>query len=179
MRGFLITLFSSLLWFSAPVGAAAYACSGPKGGKVGQCAPDFELADLQGKRVRLSSYAGKVVFLNFWATWCAPCATEIPWMETASHRLIGKDFAVLTVSIDTEGGAAKIDRYFQDLFKKKAPFPVLLDTTKAISAQYGTFKVPETYIIDKTGKIRDKIEGIRDWSDSMLIHYFEVLASLK
>ena len=155
---------------------AGYICKGATGGKPGQCAPDFLLNDLSGKPVRLSSYAGKVVFLNFWATWCAPCADEIPWIETVSHRMIGKDFAVVTVSIDTEG-SKKIQEYFQGLFKKNPPFPVLLDAKKSVSSQYGTFKVPETYIIDKTGRIRDKVEGIRDWTDSMILHYFELLST--
>lgn len=152
------------------------ACDGPIGGKVGQCAPDFKLASLDGKEVRLSSYRGKVVFLNFWATWCAPCQVEMPAMERANGHISSDQFTMVTVSID-ENGKPAIDKFFERVFPGRTPnFSVLLDTERRISTQYGTFKVPETYIIDKTGRVRDRVEGIRDWDDSLIVHYLELLA---
>lgn len=86
---------------------------------------------------------------------------------------------MISVSIDTEGGSKKIHDYYQSRFNKKPTFPVLLDSTKSVSSKYGTFKVPETYIIDQTGRIRDKVEGIKDWNDPMILHYIELLISTK
>lgn len=170
---FLLFVFLSLPFSEALSGQ--FSCVGAKGGKPGACAHDFVLNDLDGRKTSLSDYAGKVIFLNFWATWCSPCAVEIPWMETLNHKLLKKKFAMITVSIDTDGGAKKIFDYYQSQFGRKPAFPVLLDQTKAVSNKYGTFKVPETYIIDHTGKILDKVEGIKDWTDSMILHYLELL----
>ena len=149
------------------------ACQGPMGGDEGQCAPDFTLTDLSGKSVKLSTFKNKVIFLNFWATWCEPCKIELPSME----KMLGKvrdDVVVLAVSIDSEG-KKEIEKFFG---KDLPPFPVLLDPERKVAQQYGTFKVPETYIIDKQGRVRDKIQGIREWDDSLVIHYLQVLAKL-
>ncbi|MCB0308840.1 MAG: TlpA family protein disulfide reductase [Bdellovibrionales bacterium] len=156
---------------------ANFKCEGSKGNKVGDCAFDFTLPNLNGNSTRLSQYAGQVIFLNFWATWCAPCADEIPWMETVLHKMENRKFAMITVSIDREG-PVKIKNYFNTLFKHEPLFPVLLDSEKTVSTRFGTFKVPETFIIDKTGKIRDKVEGIKNWSDPMIVHYMELLTTL-
>jgi peroxiredoxin len=82
---------------------------------------------------------------------------------------------MLSVSIDSEGRKV-IDPFFQKALKGRTPtFAVLLDPDGGVSKRYGTFKVPETYIIDRTGRILDKAMGIRDWSDSLLVHYFTLL----
>ena len=171
---FCLCLFSSVFH-----GSSAFAfgsCEGPTGGNPGQCALDFTLKTLDGRDVRLSDYKDKVIFLNFWATWCEPCVAEIPSLIKANEKLShNKPFVMLTVSIDTEGKEA-IDRFYKKHFKGEyPPYPHLMDTNKKISMNYGTFKVPETYIIDKKGVVRDKVEGIRDWEDSLIMHYLELL----
>jgi peroxiredoxin len=92
-------------------------------------------------------------------------------MEEANQKLASDRFVMLAVSIDSEGFPA-VDKFFQG----KAPsFTVLLDREHRISHKYGTFKVPETYIIDKTGRVRDRIEGVKQWNDSLILHYLELL----
>jgi cytochrome c biogenesis protein CcmG, thiol:disulfide interchange protein DsbE len=169
-------LIPFLLWMGS-AHAASKSCDGPIGGREGNCAADFQLQSLDGKPVRLSDFKGKVVFLNFWATWCEPCAVELPAIDRLGAYFKGKEIKVLTVSIDKEGKAA-IEPFFAKVLKKhEASFDVLLDTDQKISKSYGTFKVPETYIIDPSGRIRDKAEGIRDWDDAMMIHYLELLSA--
>ena len=171
MLVFVVTLTSSAFLSRA----YASACSGPKAGREGACAYDFQLKDLSGKTVTLSDHFGKVIFLNFWATWCEPCVVEMPELEKLRKRLSGKSFVMLTVSIDDEGAPA-IEKFFKKVFPKSSPkFPVLLDSNQKVSKMFGTFKVPETYIIDPSGKIVDKVEGIRSWSDSLIAHYLELL----
>lgn len=169
-----IVLFLSLGFINSL--QAVENCKGPTGGTPGQCAPDFTLKSMDGKEVRLADYRGKILFLNFWATWCQPCIDEIPSLIKAHEKLKGSAVEMLSVSMDTEGKEA-IDGFFKKHFGGKyPPYPNLMDTNKKISMHYGTFKVPETYIIDKTGRVRDKIEGVRDWEDSIVLHYLELLS---
>ncbi len=166
LRAFLVT---------GLIASSAFAlCTQRVGGHEGECAADFRLKSLDGKEISLSSLRGKVVFLNFWATWCEPCKVEVPYLEKVYHAMEKENFVLLSVSIDSEGKKA-IDSFWGN---RNAPFPVLLDSDQKVSRQYGTFKVPETYIIDREGNIRDKIEGIREWSDPMLIHYFKLLSQM-
>ena len=167
-----------LFLFCGVIAGDAYsreACVGPKGGKEGQCAPDFELLSTSGEKVSLSDFRGKVVFLNFWATWCEPCKVEIPSMETLNAKLRDKNFHMISVSIDSEG-KKEISKFFDGRWPS---FPVLMDADHKVSHLYGTFKVPETYIIGPEGKVRDRVEGIRDWSESMTVHYLELLSEKK
>ena len=100
----------------------------------------------------------------------------VRWHPDKLNRTLPKDKVVMiTVNIDDDGKKA-VDKFYQGQLKGKIPsFPVLLDFQQVASKSYGTFKVPETFIIDKTGRIRDKVEGIRDWSDSMTLHYLQLL----
>jgi peroxiredoxin len=123
-------------------------------------APEFSLMSLDGKRINLSDYRGKVVMLHFWATWCPPCVEEVPTIETLYRNTLGKDFVILAVSVD-EGGAASIRSFMQ---RNKLSFPVLLDPDHAVSGLYGTYKFPETYIIGRNGIVKDKVIGPRDWA---------------
>src|SRR5262245_61477504 len=122
------------------------ACSGPVGGAPGNCAPDFHLKDLNGKEIRLSQFRGKVVALNLWASWCAPCATEIPSMQEAVRRMPQKDFVMLAVSADSDGKKA-VAPFLEKMLGASGPlFTVLLDPSQAVTKRFGTFKFPETYI---------------------------------
>ncbi|MFH1017326.1 MAG: TlpA disulfide reductase family protein [Pseudomonadota bacterium] len=159
--------------------AATRACLGVTGGREGDCAPDFTLKTLDGKTLSLSRFRGKVVFLNFWATWCEPCAAEVATMDELNRALRGSPFVMLSVSMDDDG-VKSVDPFLRKNLKGQLPsHAVLLDSNQKVSSAYGTFKVPETYVIDKAGRITDKIIGVRDWGDSLLVHYFTLLTKEK
>lgn len=136
----------------------------------GSAAPDFTVKDLDGKDVTLSSLKGSVVLVNFWATWCPPCKEEIPSMIRLNQVMAGKAFRMLAISID-EGGKEAIGNFF----KGSKELPVYLDTDAKISRLYGTTGVPETFIVDKQGIIRQKIVGGIDWSSPEVISYLDEL----
>ncbi len=128
---------------------------------AGGKAADFKLEDLGGKSVRLFALRGKVVFLNIWATWCAPCREEMPSMETLYDEFKGnKDFVMLAVSQDTKGKEAVVP-YVE---KNGYHFEVLLDPRNEVSEAYNVSGVPETFIIDRTGRIVAHHMGAFDWS---------------
>ncbi len=128
---------------------------------VGKAAPDFRLPDLNDKEVRLSDFRGKVVFLNFWATWCKPCREEMPSMEIL-HKNFEKDgLVVLAVSIDRVTTKKDIPPFVKGL---NLTFPVLVDSWGQTDKRYKLMGVPETYIIDQEGVLREKVIGPRDWT---------------
>ncbi|HKZ46092.1 MAG TPA: TlpA disulfide reductase family protein [Thermodesulfobacteriota bacterium] len=131
----------------------------------GKTAPDFtlpQIGSLGGKMVKLSDYKGKVVFVNFWATWCKPCEEEMPSMQVMYVALKKQypNFEILAVSID------KGDPDIVESFAKKyeVTFPILHDRNGKIKEIYKTTGVPETFIIDQNGIIAEKVWGPRDWS---------------
>jgi cytochrome c biogenesis protein CcmG, thiol:disulfide interchange protein DsbE len=127
---------------------------------AGKVPPAFELPDLEGNMVSLSSYKGKVIFLNFWATWCKPCEEEMPSMEYLYKKLQGENFEMVAVSIDSKGPGA-----VQEFVEKYGiSFPVLHDRKGKIKELYKTTGVPETFIIDQNGVVAEKVWGPRDWS---------------
>ena len=129
---------------------------------VGKLAPDFALNDLNGETRKLSDYQGQVVFLNFWATWCKPCQEEMPSMERLHQDLeaeFSDSFVMLAVSIDKS--ADDIPAF---MAKHKLTFPVLHDRWGKVDRIYKIMGVPETYIIDQTGVLVEKVVGPRDWN---------------
>ena len=133
----------------------------------GNPAPNFTLKDLEGREVKLADLKGKVVVLNFWATWCPPCREEIPSMMQLNQAMAGKPFQMLAVSID-EGGQAAVVGYFKQSGNN---LPALLDPTQAVSKRYGTTGVPESFVIDKKGVILKKVVGGVNWSDPAAIKF--------
>ena len=114
--------------------------------KPGKSAPDFALPDIDGKVHRLSEYRGKVVLVNFWATWCPPCRREIPSMERLLEQLKGKPFVVL--AIDQEETADSVFVFTGQL--DPAPtFPILLDRTSAVAPAWGVLGLPTSFIVDQ------------------------------
>lgn len=127
---------------------------------AGTQAIDFQLPDLDGKTRSLGEFKGKVVFLNFWATWCKPCEEEMPSMQQLYAALQGKPFEIVAVSIDKDGPEA-----IREFAKKYGvTFTVLHDRKGRIKELYKTTGVPETFIIDQNGVIAEKVWGPRDWS---------------
>ena len=123
-------------------------------------APSIPLADVDGKAVALARYKGKVVLLNFWATWCAPCIREMPALDALHAKLGGKDFAVVAVSIDRLG-FAKITPFLDKLGVKK--LHVLHDKSRQLYRKAGVRGLPTTMIIDHEGKVRGYLEGPAEW----------------
>lgn len=122
-------------------------------------APNFSLPDLNSQKVELKDYRGKVVFLNFWATWCLTCEEEMPSMEKLYQKFKGNSFEILTVSIDKEGKGI-VASYMK---KFGLTFPALLDPKSKVAKLYRTTGVPETFIINKEGFIIHKAIGPRKW----------------
>ncbi len=137
----------------------------------GNQAPDFTLLDLSGRPVQLSSLRGKVVLLNFWATWCPPCREEIPSLVQLNKAMQGKPFQMLAVSVD-EGGKDAVQAFFA---KKGVTLPALLDGDGKVSRVYGTTGVPETFVIDAKGVIMKKVMGPLDWSSVEVVSYLQEL----
>ena len=112
-------------------------------------APDFTLTDADGKQVKLSDYRGKVVLLNFWATWCGPCAIEIPWFEQFEQQYKSKGFEVLGVSMDEDGWKA-IKPY---VAARKVNYRILLGNDFVTQLYGGVESLPTTFMIDRNGRI--------------------------
>ncbi|MEK7286031.1 MAG: TlpA disulfide reductase family protein [Nitrospirota bacterium] len=136
-------------------------CSKQTGVIVGQGALDFRLKTLKGYELSLSSLRGKVVLINFWATWCGPCKKEMPSMETLYRSYKREDFEILAISIDTAGAQSVRDFVGQFGFT----FPILLDTDFSVNQTYEARYVPTSVLVDRNGIIREHINGARDWMD--------------
>jgi peroxiredoxin len=139
--------------------------------RVGQPLADFSLPDLQGHMVQLSSLQGKVVFINVWATWCPPCVDEMPTIQRLYDRLHTQGLEVLAISLDALG-AQVVAPFVRDY---RLTFPVLLDARSTIERLYRTSGVPESFIVDKRGRLVDKIIGPRDWTHTQMLMLFERL----
>ena len=123
-------------------------------------AVDFDLADLAGEIHSLRRYRGSVVFLNFWATWCGPCRTEMPDLQELHDEL--DDAAAFTMlAINLQEDAAQVRRFADEL---ELSFQILLDSSGETSAAYGARTLPMSYIIDKDGSILARIIGVREWA---------------
>lgn len=122
-------------------------------------AADFTLTDMEGKQVSLSQYRGKVVILNFWATWCPPCREEMPSMERLYQDYKDKGLVILAVNVD-ENGHKAVSQFLQ---RTPYSFPILLDSKSVAQNTYGVFRFPESFIIDRNGIMVKRIIGGRDW----------------
>ena len=121
----------------------------------------FKLPARGGGDVDLASFRGKLVLVNFWATWCPPCREEMPSLGRLAQQFDGASFEIVAVSVDEDGWPA-IDKF---LAKPKTPYRVALDAGGSISQSYGTTKLPESYLVDRDGHVRLKFVGPRNWLD--------------
>jgi peroxiredoxin len=121
-------------------------------------APDFILNNLEAHSISLSSLRGKVVFINFWGTWCQYCLLEMPSIQRMYDQFKHKDFEVLAINVNDTPAAAK--SYVKE---NKLTFPVLLDLEYKASQTYGVRGFPTTYIVDKSGNLIGKLVGSREW----------------
>jgi peroxiredoxin len=145
---------------------ACYSGSRPAG--INAPAPDFTVKDAE-RTVSLHDLKGKVVVLNFWATWCPPCVQEMPSLVALQGRM--KDqITVLAVSLDADAGAYR--KFIKD---HNIALLTVRDPDQKSNTLYGTFKFPETYIIDRQGNIRRKFIGAINWNDPEIEQYLRGL----
>ena len=121
---------------------------------VGMEAEDFQLTDLDSKPHSLSQYRGQIVLLNFWATWCKPCTTEMPAMQASFDKLRDKGFVVLAIN-ELEDNA-KVREHIKTYGHT---FTVLMDPDNKVANQFGVFGLPVSVFIDQQGKVREYIKG--------------------
>jgi cytochrome c biogenesis protein CcmG, thiol:disulfide interchange protein DsbE len=137
--------------------------------RIGTAAPDFTVQDGD-RKVTLSELRGKVVVLNFWATWCAPCVEEMPSLVQLQQRFKDKGITVVGVSVDVDA-----DAYHKFLKDYKIDFVTVRDPDEKTANLYGTFKWPETYIIDRNGIVRRKFIGPVEWSQPEIVDFLSKL----
>ncbi len=141
--------------------------------KSGTKAPHFSLEDLNGKKTELRHYRGKVVFLNFWATWCGPCKEEMPSMEELWKQFKDKDFVFLAISVDYAG----VKPARELIEKHRYTFPVLIDSKSEALDLFQVRRIPTTILIDKKGLIVGKAVGPRDWKKQEIATIINFLLS--
>jgi cytochrome c biogenesis protein CcmG/thiol:disulfide interchange protein DsbE len=139
----------------------------------GQTASDFAL-QIDGKPAQLSDLRGKVVLLNFWASWCQPCVDEAPSLDALQKRIAPLGGTVLGVSVDDDRTA-----YENFLKTYSVDYPTYRDPSKQIPLSYGTTMYPETYVIDRDGKIDSKIVGPQDWTSPAMMAYLDSVLRVK
>ena len=128
--------------------------------------------DIEGKAVDLKAMHGRVLVVNFWATWCVPCRDEMPSLQRLRARLAGKPFEVITVNFGES--AEKIAQF---LDKENVTLPVLLDTQKETAKDWGVGGLPMTFLVDARGRVRYSVFGERDWSEGPSLALVERLVA--
>jgi cytochrome c biogenesis protein CcmG/thiol:disulfide interchange protein DsbE len=152
--------YSALLLVGCVYLTILSACySGSRPPRIGSNAPDFTVQDTE-RTVKLSDFRGQVVVLNFWATWCPPCVEEMPSLVEMQRRMKAKGVTVVAVSMDVDQSA-----YRQFLKDHNVNLLTVRDPGQKSNNLYGTFKFPETYVIDRNGVMRRKFIGAVDWTE--------------
>ena len=131
--------------------------------------PPLALRDLAGRQHALADYRGKVVLVNFWATWCKPCEEEMPGMERLYQKYKDKGLVVLAISQDADGAGA-VPPFVK---KHGLTFPIGLDPKMSVSASYGVWALPSTFIIDRQGNRAHFANGPREWDGQAARDLFE------
>jgi len=160
------------VWTALVVGVVCLAALWPalRGPRGPRSTPSFVLPDLSGKVVRMEDLRGKVVLLNLWATWCPPCVEEMPTLQKLAKKMAGRDFALLAVSEDED--PSKVGPWIE---KHGFTFPVLLDARGQVGADLGITGYPETFVIDRQGRIVHHHVGFRDWVEPAIVAALERL----
>lgn len=170
MRATLVTAVG-LAAASAAALFVVHRASRPGGIEVGQSAPDFTLPAFPSGQARLHDLRGRVVLVNFWATWCPPCVEESPSLEKFAELMRNQGVEVIGISVDQDPSALQ---KFIDQFH--VTFTIGRDPNQELAHRYGTFKYPETYIVDRDGRVAEKIISAIDWQDPRIIAFVQDLA---
>ena len=153
IRRYVLTI-GCALFLAGTMGLSQSWSMGSRVPTVGTPVEDFQLVDLNGNTQSLSQYRGKVVLLNFWATWCKPCTTEMPAMQASFDKLRDKGFVVLAVN------ELEDDAKVRDHIKQYGhTFPVLMDRDNKVANQFGVFGLPVSVFIDPQGRVQEYIKG--------------------
>jgi len=138
--------------------------------EAGDTAPKFTIKTENGQQIGRSEFPGKLLMVNFWATWCPPCIEEMPSLNQFAQDMKPQGVTVLGISIDRNEKA-----YREFLQRNQLQFLVARDPEENISSSYGTFKWPETYLINREGKVVQKYIGPRDWTDPKVVNSIRAL----
>lgn len=166
-----------LLFFCCCLAIAVAGCSKDKSAATGvgvkekSVAPAISVISMDNQQLTLASLKGKVVLLNFWATWCPPCREEIPSMMKLDSFMAGKPFKMVCVSVD-EGGKKAVEDFFKN---SGHSLPAYVDPSGQAARSYGITGVPETFIIDKNGIVAKRVIGGLDWSSPEVVSFLEGL----
>jgi cytochrome c biogenesis protein CcmG, thiol:disulfide interchange protein DsbE len=133
--------------------------------EAGDRAPKFSITTESGQKISNKEFGGKLLVVNFWATWCPPCVEEMPSLNEFARTMQPAGVVVLGISVDRSEKA-----YRDFLARNQLAFQVARDPEETISSTYGTFKWPETYVIDREGKVVQKYIGPRDWTDPQIVN---------
>ena len=139
---------------------------------AGDTAPKFTVTADSGIKISPASFGGKLMLLNFWATWCAPCVQEVPSLNELQKQLANSGLVVVGISVDRNENS-----YKNFLKRFNIAFQTVRDPEENISASYGTYRFPETYLIDKNGKVLQKYIGPppKGWTDPEIVSYLRTL----
>jgi thiol-disulfide isomerase/thioredoxin len=161
--------FRRLLTFAVllPLGLLAACDRGAHPAQTGQVAPDFNVSDGSAS-IHLADYRGKVVLVNFWASWCGPCVEELPSLLDLHHD--NPDLAILAISVDEDP-----DAYSQFLARRHVDLKTVRDPSESAAKLFHTEQWPETYVIDRNGIIRRKFIGAQDWGSPEVRQYLKGL----
>ena len=182
----LLALLLGMLWWLLPARKAGeegskyhhaesldlYERAGVTEFKEGQRGPGLSLESLDGKTVSLNDYAGKLVLLNFWATWCPPCDAEMPTLENLWKRYRDKGLVVVGVSVDKAEPRAFVAPYVRG---KKLTFPILLDPDMKAAQAWRVAGIPATFLVKPSGEVSGLVQGAREWDSKEMVALMENL----
>jgi cytochrome c biogenesis protein CcmG/thiol:disulfide interchange protein DsbE len=137
---------------------------------AGDRAPDFSIQTDNGKTVTAHNFGGKLLILNFWATWCEPCVHEVPSLNRLENILGPKGLVVLGVSQDTD-----VQAYKNFLARFQVSYLTAREPDQEVKSKYGTILIPESYLIDQNGKVVEKIISDTDWSSAQMVQHVQSL----
>lgn len=132
--------------------------------------PPLVLKDLQGNSHQLGEYRGKVVLVNFWATWCPPCREEMPSMQRLKVKMTGRPFAMLGVNSGEPIG--DIEEFLKGV---KVNFPILLDADSAVTRRWKVYGLPTSFLVDRQGRVRYSLTGTTEWDEDEALTRIEEL----
>jgi thiol-disulfide isomerase/thioredoxin len=144
--------------------AAADLCAADLKPWTGGPTPSLELRDLDNRVHRLADYRGKVVLVNFWATWCGPCRDEMPSIQELKRKLAGRPFVVLAVNLDEP--ESRIRKFLNEV---RVDFPVLLDPERKVSKLWDARILPASFVVGQDGRIRYSLVGEINWGHDLIV----------
>lgn len=169
-----ILALGTVLAWAWPVAAGADALLDPVGDTPP--APALSLPVLDGGAIDIGALRGRVVLVNFWATWCAPCRDEMPSLERLRQQLAGDDFEVLAVDV---GESREDVRRFLDSLDTPLSLPILLDEDTAVTQQWAVIGLPTTYVVTREGRLEYQALGERDWSSNEMRERIQAIIDAK